>query len=229
MASAKVASPTTACQWSKELAGDEGGTPAVAVFEEFKNIVALGVGEWGQAEVVEDEELGLGQTVEELGVGAVGPGERELAEEPGEAVEVGREAQAAGAVAEGASQIALARPGGAGDQDVVVVADPLAAGEPEDEALVQPAWGPEVDILRGSREVELGRLEQPREAAVVAERGLALDEEGEAVLEGEPVQVGHAHLFVEGLGHAGEAELVQAFEGLLDQHSGSPWVAAVAA
>jgi hypothetical protein len=32
-------------------------------------------------------------------------------------------------VAEGASQIALARPGGAGDQDVVVVADPLAAGE----------------------------------------------------------------------------------------------------
>jgi hypothetical protein len=36
-------------------------------------------------------------------------------------------------------------------------------------------------------------------------------------------------LFLEGLGHAGEAELVQAFEGLLDQHSGSPWVAVVAA
>jgi hypothetical protein len=65
-----------------ELAGDEGGPPSVAILEKFEHIVALGIGERGEAEVVEDKELGLGETVQELGVGAVGPGEGEFAEEP---------------------------------------------------------------------------------------------------------------------------------------------------
>ena len=49
-----------------QLAGDEGGASAVAVFEDLEEITALGVGEWSEAEVIEDEELGLGQAVEEL-------------------------------------------------------------------------------------------------------------------------------------------------------------------
>jgi hypothetical protein len=72
--------------------------------------------------------------------------------------------------------------------------------------------------------VELGDLEKPGEAAVVAEGDLALEQESESVLEGEGVEIGHTELLLEGLGHPGEAELVKAFESLVGQHGGSPWV-----
>ena len=49
-----------------KLAGDEGGARGVAVFEEFEEVAAvLGV-ELGEAEVVEDEEVGFGEGGEEL-------------------------------------------------------------------------------------------------------------------------------------------------------------------
>ena len=49
----------------------------------------------------------------------------------------------------------------------------------------------------------------------------ALDEESEAVLEGEALDVGHGLLFVEGIGHAGEAEFAELGEGLFKNHRSS--------
>lgn len=43
-----------------ELAGYEGGLPPVTVLEELQEISPLGVGERGEAEVIEDEQLRAG-------------------------------------------------------------------------------------------------------------------------------------------------------------------------
>jgi hypothetical protein len=103
-----------------------------------------------------------------------------------------------------------------------VLADPLTRGEPEDERSVEPARGSEVEILDARRHVELGDLEQTRQAPVVPERNLALEEQREPILEGELRRVAHSQLLLERLSHAGEPELVESFDGLLDQHTGSP-------
>ena len=71
-------------------------------------------------------------------------------------------------------------------------------------------------------EVQLGGLEETREAAIVAKGDLAFQQQAEPVLEGEPFEVRHAQLLLQSLSHAGEAELVEAFERLLDQHALSP-------
>ena len=66
-----------------ELTGDDGGGPAVAVLDDFKEVGALLIGEGGQEDVVDDQELGLGKLGEELKTGTVGAGLLELLEGPG--------------------------------------------------------------------------------------------------------------------------------------------------
>jgi hypothetical protein len=211
-----------------ELAGEEGGASAVAVFEDLEEVAALGVGEGGEAEVIEDEELGPGQAVEELGVGAVRAGQGQFSEEPGEAIVAGGEAVTAGTVAEGAGQVALAGAGGAGDEDALVVADPVTAGEAQNQGAIQSAGTAEVEVLHDGREMELGELKESGEAAIIAEGDLAFQEQSQAVLEGEAVHVGHAPLLFEGLGHTGEAKFVELIESLLSQHGSSPLAEAAA-
>ena len=47
---------------------------------------------------------------------------------------------------------------------------------------------------------------------------LPIYEKGEAVFEGEALDVGHGLLFLEGIGHAGEAEFAELGEGLFKKH-----------
>ena len=72
----------------RQLTGDEGGAAGVAVLEHFEHVASLGDGERRQAEVVEDEELGPRELLEQLGEGAIGAGEREFTEQSREAVVV---------------------------------------------------------------------------------------------------------------------------------------------
>ena len=67
-----------------ELAGDEGGAPAVAVVEDLEEIAALDIVQGDHPVVVQGQELGAKQAVEELGIGPIGLGEGEFVEEPGE-------------------------------------------------------------------------------------------------------------------------------------------------
>ena len=46
------------------------------------------------------------------------------------------------------------------------------------------------------------------QCSIGAGRRLALDQQGEAIFEREIVEIGLAPLFVEGVGHAGEAEFM---------------------
>jgi hypothetical protein len=80
----------------------------------------------------------------------------------------------------------------------------------------------EVDVLDARGDTEARELEEPREPAVGARRLFALEQEGEAILEAERGDIGHAALFLERGGHAGEAERVQEGERLFNQHARSP-------
>ena len=103
-----------------------------------------------------------------------------------------------------------------------MVPDPVAGGEAEEDTAIQAALRAEVDVLDTRGVAETGDLEEPREAAVAAREALALEEQREAVLEGETGEIGHALLFFERVGHAGEAERVQEVERLLHQHGRVP-------
>ena len=63
------------------LTGEEGGPPAAAIFDDFQEIAALAIAEWRQAPIVEDQEVGLRELLQQPSVGAVAPGRRQLAQE----------------------------------------------------------------------------------------------------------------------------------------------------
>ena len=124
-----------------ELGGKDGSAAGVAVVEDFEQVVAALAGQGGEPPVVEDEQPGSGEALDEPGVGAVGPGEGELVEEPGDAEVEGRDAEAAGLVAQRAGQAGFAGSGGAADQNGLTVLDPPPRGEAKDEGTVETAPG----------------------------------------------------------------------------------------
>ena len=54
-----------------ELSGHNSRAQAMAVFEDFQEIMALLIGEFGQAPVVEDQQIGFGEANKEFSVAAV--------------------------------------------------------------------------------------------------------------------------------------------------------------
>ena len=119
---------------ARQLAGDDRRARRVAVLDDFEQIVALDVGESGQAPVVEDEDVDAGEPREQRRVGAVGAREREFLKEARQAPVDGAVALATRLLAERAGQVGLADAGRAGDQDVAVLDDPATGGELADQA-----------------------------------------------------------------------------------------------
>ncbi|KZA22414.1 hypothetical protein LV40_04117 [Acinetobacter baumannii] len=86
-------------------------------------------------------------------------------------------ALAAGLVAQGAGQPGFAGTGRAGQQQVVLLADPVATGQGGDQTLVQGASGAAVEIFQaGVGVLELGLLAQPYQALVVTPGQFAVEQ-----------------------------------------------------
>ncbi len=205
-----------------ELARDEGGSSARAVLDDLEEIATFDLVQGRKAIIVNGQEVGFLKSVHQLGIGAIGTGEGHVLDEPCEAEVAGGEALAAGGLSQRTSQVCFAGAGGSGDENDLMVTDPVGAGQAQDDGAIQAPWGAEVEVLDGGREAELGLSQQPGETPILADRSLALDEEGEAVLEGEALDIGHGLLFIECIGHAGEAEFAELGEGLFKKHgSGS--------
>ena len=202
------------------LVGEQGAAAGVAVVEDLEKVMPPLSGEGGEAPVVEDEEPGSGEPLDELGVAAVAAGEGEFVEEPREAVVAGGDAVAAGLVAEGAGEVGLAGSGGAGDEDGLAVPDPLSGGEAEHEGAVEAAGGLEVEVFDGGVEVQPSVALEPLVAALLPVGLLAFEQERETVLEGEFGDVGHGGLLLERPCHAGEPEFVEQVESGLAKHDG---------
>ena len=87
---------------------------------------------------------------------------------------------------------------------------------------IEAARRAQVDVLDDGVLAQRGELEPRGEALVVALGGFAVDQQPEALLERQSVEVGLSSLLLEGLGHAGQAEGDQAFVGGMCRASRSP-------
>ena len=92
----------------RELAGDDGGAAAMAVFEDFQQIAALRWSEDSQAPVIEDQHIQFGDCLEHAGVTSVTSGQSEGLEEARDAVIDNAAPVTAGFVTKGAGDPAFA-------------------------------------------------------------------------------------------------------------------------
>ncbi len=112
----EVGSPTTSCQCSTGTwLASRCAAAGVAVVEDLEEVVPAQARERSEPPVVEDEEPGPGEPLDELGIRPVSPGEGEFVEKAGDAVVAGRDAEAAGLVAERHRRDGIFTPGRAGD------------------------------------------------------------------------------------------------------------------
>jgi hypothetical protein len=113
----------------RQLAGEEGRGTAVAILDDLEQVPAL-LGDHGfRPPVVEDQQLRPAEAAEQTWVAAIAAGERELGEQPWQAVVENREVGARGVVTESTRQPGFAGAAGAGDDQVLVALEPLAGDE----------------------------------------------------------------------------------------------------
>lgn len=78
----------------RELTGHQGGPTPVAIIEEFQEIAAMLVGQWGQSPIIQYREIGLGETPEHAAIAAITFGYGQVSEEPRESQIQGGKAKA---------------------------------------------------------------------------------------------------------------------------------------
>jgi len=163
--------------------GRAGERPLVDHLEEVPRFEE---GERGEAEVVEDEKLRLGETVHEGRVAPVPLGQRQLGEERRETEVAGPEILATDGVLERTGHVGLAHPGGTEDEEVLVVADEGAGGERTHERPVKTPGRRVVEIFRAGGEPELRLSEESLEHPVPPPGPLLIDQEPQvrAAIEG---------------------------------------------
>ena len=125
----------------RDLAGDQGGAAAVAVFDDFQHVVALLGAERFEAPIIEDQQLDAAEGAHQPRVAAVATGQREIAEHPRNALVQHRAVVAACFVAEGASQPAFADTGRPFDDQVLRLVDPAAGDQGLEQGAVETAGG----------------------------------------------------------------------------------------
>ena len=137
---------------------DEGGTAAVAILEDFQEVVAGAGIEWSEAPVVEDEQIDATERTQETGVAAIAACQGKITEQPRHALIEHGAIVATGLVAERRGEPALADAGGSADQQIGMVVDPLAFDQHRQEASVEAARGAIVDVLDAGLLAQLGVL-----------------------------------------------------------------------
>jgi hypothetical protein len=90
-----------------DLSGHQRRGSVVAIIQDLEQVLRLGAGQRITQPVIEDQELDTREGVQELGVGAVGVGERRLMQEAGGALVADVEVMAAGGVGQRAGQESL--------------------------------------------------------------------------------------------------------------------------
>ena len=112
----------------------------------------------------------------------------------------------------------LADTGGAGQQEAVPLADPVTAGELEEEPAIEPPGGAEVGVL------DLRVVAQPcgagacLEALLAPQRRFVFEKKGEPFAMFEGSGFGLRIEVLEAFGHAMKAEFAKHVEGGLGQH-----------
>jgi len=199
----------------RDVRGDGGGDAGVPPIDE---VVEGMSGGWliaalldlAEADVVNDQELGAGPSLEAAGIGAIGEASMEIIEEVDAAGVAHGEALFAGTEREGLEEMALAGTALAGDDEVVVAADEVEAGQFDDECLVEARLEIPVEDLEGLTLDKAAGVDTATDALLELVRGLGAEEVleqsgGAGALAGGPDEV--CVELVERVGQAEEVEV----------------------
>ena len=167
----------------RKLTRDERGAAFTAILDDFKEVAPVRIGQRREEPIVDGEHVQLGESGQQPRIGAITATDDEFVEQSGRADVRGREALAAGVLDEGRGEPRLADTRRAGDQEIVMLADPRARAETEHHLAGKSPRGREVNVLEAGGIPELGVAQPLREAPLLARRPLVLDQEAETVLE----------------------------------------------
>ncbi len=172
--------------FDRQLTGNQGGFAGGAIVEQFEQIIAFGLTDRCETPIVEDQEIGAGELLQAATEATVAVGDAQFFEQAAEArVEDGK-ALATRGLAQRTGEPGLAEAGGAGDEDVVSGANPVGAGEACELTRIETTGTAGVEVLNaGTGILELGLFEQTFQAPRIAPGEFAIDQEAEAVFEGE--------------------------------------------
>ena len=168
-----------------KLAGQECGANADAIIEQFQQIGAFARTQRSNREIVNDENVDLGNRGETLAEAAVSVADAEFVEEPRRTQVERGEALAAGLLRKGASKPRFARTGCTVDQQILRLADPVTAGKARELTAIESAAGAVIDVLHaGITMLELRETQQARESLVVAVEHFTINEQPQALFKG---------------------------------------------
>lgn len=128
------------------------------------------------------------------------------------------EVLAACLVSERAGQPALADAGGPNQQEIVMLPDPITAGELQEQVAIEAAGGAEVDVLDLGVMAELRGTGPCLEALLTARGRFPFEQDREPFTVLELSRLRLRLEFVIRVRHAGEAELAQHVDGGVGQH-----------
>ena len=186
----------------RDLGGQGGGSAFVAVVNDLQQVLGLGFGERVAQPVVDDEELGLGQDVQELRIRAFGMGQGQFLEQPRALKIADREPVAAGSLTQRTGEVGFPGAGRAGDDQVMFLPDPLALGQSQDLAAVQAPARSKVQVLDDGRFPEAGHPHSPGLFSLLTQAPLPVEQQPEALLEGQLPVLAAFHLLPQTLQHA---------------------------
>jgi hypothetical protein len=112
-----------------KLAGNNGGGMTVPLLDDLQKVSSFRVGHGGKPEIVNHQDMGIGEFAYDLSVTSVSFGEGHLVGELGRTGVVRALSFPAGLVGQGAGEKGFPRASGAGDDDIVVTFDPIAGDE----------------------------------------------------------------------------------------------------
>ena len=131
---------------------------------------------------------------------------------------------AAGFVRQGTGDEGFAAAGRAGDDDVLVMLDPVARAELVDQRAFQSAGRTEVEVFDAGGLFQSGVSRAGGQRAVLPPKPLAFDQQTEAFIKGQFSAARLGTLFIVGFGHAVELHGIEFDLGRFVQHGDLLWV-----
>ena len=152
----------------RQIGGDQGRAPLVALAEHLEQELGTGLGQRHEAEFVDDQKLVGGELLLEPQQLLVIAGLDELVDQCGGGDEADREALLAGRQAETEGDVGLAGAAVAERDEVLAALDVLAAGQLQDQRLVERGDDLEVEAIEALDHGEARRLDAPLDHAALA-------------------------------------------------------------
>jgi len=212
----------------RQLTGDDRRARTVAVVEDLQEVATALVGQWRQPPLVDDQDLGLGDLRQGLEVTAIAAANGQGRQESGQTHITHGVTLSARLVGERAGKKGLADAHRTAEQDVLVRAH-SAGHQTSEQRSVETARMPIVDILWRGGLLESGPLQTGGVLPRLTVRGLAVDEQAEALIERQLADVRGLRLAGQGTGHAGETQLVEFIDGRMVEHGKSRSVVVIGA